>query len=482
MDSNTNDFINIVRDCGPSECMLTAWHELGLYFRTSNTATLKIPRAKRTNVSVTHLIRTAVAQVMLKQPVMRVGIIGETKKRPQFIALSSIDLSEQVEDDQASSLDDVARNLEKLLLQPWSELSRRPGWHVRIFHEPESSGGEFYRVRVCLTVHHAICDGISTAMFQSSLVEALNNPDANVALMVHKSLLVKLTDDLSDFPPSQHQLFKFTADISWVLSKIWDYSVPSILKPLSLKRWSGKPCDPNIKAARLRYLVVDSTFTNVIVDKCRENGTTLTNLLNALCVVSFARRVKTTTRQGFESSTSISLRPYIPEEASFDKCHMSLCVTGYNQEFGPDILAKAQTGVDSDIWELAARLREDLKRKMDMLPHNDFSFLSPYISDWYGFTQARYGKPRRELWGLSNLGLITAPSKGLWELESVMFAQFFPVVSAALTVSVASVDRGDMVISFMWQDGILETGLIEDVRDDLDRWLTELGEEGSLGV
>lgn len=463
--------------------MSTAWHQLGIYFRISSTAVLRIPRPKLEKYAASSLIRAAVGQVMLTQPVMRVGIVRENSKRPQFVGLPSVDLSSQVEDAEAASTDDLARSLEKILLQPWPDLSRRPGWHVRIFHERDAAVKDVCQLRVCLTVHHAICDGLSTAKFHTDLVDALNNPDPAVALMLAKSPVVKLTDDLSDYPPPQERLIKFTADLSWAMSQIWNNFAPSFLRPFVLETWAGKPYDANIKAVHIRYLVLDSQVTQAVVQKCREERCTVTNLLNALCATSLARRVPTTKRQGFVANTSISLRPWISQEVDFKKSSMHVCVTGYEQELGPDTLAKARKGVDADLWELAAELRQDMKRRTDAIPHNDFSFLAPYAGDWRNVFRARYGKPRRELWGLSNLGFITAPTyKGDWGVKSVLFAQFFPVVTSALAVNVASVKDGDMTVSLVWQHEILEMEHIEGLRDDLETWLLRLGREGMLGI
>ncbi|KAF5705059.1 alcohol o-acetyltransferase 1 [Fusarium globosum] len=474
---------NIIRSCGESECMWTASHALGIYFRISNIATLTIPRAQLKNGSVLHLIRTAVAQVMLKQPAMRVGIIGENSKQPQFVALSSVDFSEQVEDAEASSVDSVAKNLEKLLLQPWPDLSKHPGWHVRVFHEPNLANEDFCRLRICLTVHHAICDGESTAKFHISLVDALNNPDPAVALMMDKSLVVNLTDDLCDYPLPQEKLINFTADISWIVSELWNMFAPSYLKPFTSQKWAGEPCNPDIQAVNIRYLSLSSILTQSVVRRCREEKTTMTNLLNALCATSLARRAPLTKQQGFVNLTTISLRPWISEEVHFNKTDMSKCASSHAQEIGPEVLAKIRQDGDANVWKLAVELRQDMKRRTDTMPHNEFSYLFRYVGDWRDIFQARYGKPRRELWTLSNLGSIAVPaSKGPWELESFLFAQFAPVVSCALMVNAASVEGGDMTVSFVWQDGILETELVQGVRDDLEMWLLRLGEEGKLGI
>ncbi|KAF5673942.1 alcohol o-acetyltransferase 1 [Fusarium denticulatum] len=449
----------------------------------SSTATFTIPTAKFKNGSASHLIRTAVAQVVLKQPAMRVGIIEEDSKQPRFVALSSIDFSEQVEDAEASSLDSVARSLERLLLQPWPDLSKRPGWHVRVFHEPGLANKNVCRLRVCLTVHHAISDGESTAKFHTSLIYALNNPDPAVALMMDKSLVVNLTDDIRDYPPPQEELISFTADVFWVVSALWNMLAPSILKPSTSQKWAGEPCNPDIQAVHIRYISLSSVLTQAIVKRCREEKTTMTNLLNALCATSLARRVPLAQRQGFVNLTAVSLRPWISDKVHFNKTWMSKCASSHTKEFEHDILAKIRQAGDAAVWELAVELRQDMKRRTDSMPHNDFSYLFRYAGDWRDVFQARYGKPRRELWLLSNLGSIAAPaSLGPWELENVMFAQFAPIFSSALTVNAASVDGGDMVVSFVWQDGILETGLVEGVRDDLERWLLNLGTEGKLGI
>ncbi|KAF0638320.1 hypothetical protein FPSE5266_20253 [Fusarium pseudograminearum] len=476
---------NIIRSCGASESMWTASHALGLYLRVSNIATLTIPtwKAKFKKSSASHFIRTAVVQVMLKQPAMRVGIIGENSKQPRFVALSSVDFSQQVEYAEAPSVDSVARSLEKLLLQPWPDLSKRPGWHVRVFHEPSSADKDVCRLRICLTVHHAIFDGESTARFHTSLIDALNNPDPAVARMMDKSPVVNLTGDCRDYPLPQEELINFTADIFWIASELWNILAPSFLKPFTFQTWAGEPYNPDIQAINIRYLSLNPIVTQAVVKRCREEKTTMTNLLNTLCATSLARRVPLTERQGFVNLTAVSLRPWIPENLHPNKTCMSVCASSHAQDFGPDVLAKIRQAEDATIWELAVKLRQDMKRRTDTMPHNEFSYLLRYAGDWRDIFQARYGKPRRELWTLSNLGSIATPaSKGPWELESVLFAQFAPVVSCALAVNAASVEGGDMMVSLVWQDGILETDLVEGVRDDLEMWLLGLGNEGNLGI
>ncbi|RBR01502.1 hypothetical protein FVER53590_25536 [Fusarium verticillioides] len=478
------DDANIIRNCSASESIYTASHALGIYFRIANIATLTIPRARFKNGSALHWIRTAVAQVMLKQPAMRVGIIGEDSKQPQFVALSSVDFSQQVEEAEAApSVDSVAMDLEKLLLQPWPDLSKRPGWHVRVFHETNLGDRDVCRLRICLTVHHTIYDGESTAKFHISLTDALNNPDPAVSLMMDKGLIVNLTDHLHDYPHPQEELIDFTANISWIVSQLWNMYAPSCLKPFAFQKWAGKPCNPDIQAVNIRYLSLSSVLTQAVVRRCREEKTTMTNLLNALCATSLARRAPLTKQQGFVNLTAISLRPWISEKVPFNKTYMSKCASSHAQEIGPDVLARVRQGGDANVWKLAVELRRDMKRRTDTMPHNDFSYLFRYVGDWRDILQSRYGKPRRELWTLSNLGSNAVPaSKGPWELENILFAQFAPVFSSALAVNVASIEGGDMMMSFVWQDGILDTELVQGVRDDLEKWLHGLGKEGKLGI
>ncbi|KAF5723093.1 alcohol acetyltransferase [Fusarium mundagurra] len=415
---------------------------------------------------------------------MRVGIIGQDSKQPQFVALSSVDFSQQVEEAEAPSVDSVARNLEKLLLQPWPDLSKCPGWHVRVFREPNLEDKDVCRLRICLTVHHAIYDGESTAKFHISLIDALNNPDPAVALMMDKGLIVNLTDHLLDYPHPQEELIDFTADISWTVCQFWNMFAPSYLKPYTFQKWAGEPCNPDIQAVHIRYFSLSTVLTQAVVARCREENTTMTNLLNALCATSLARRAPLTEQQGFVNITAISLRPWISEKVHFNKTHMSKCASSHAQEIRPDVLAKIrQGGDDANVWKLAVELRRDMKRRTDTIPHNEFSYLFRYVGDWRDIFQARYGKPRRELWTLSNLGSIAAPaSKGPWGLESILFAQFAPVFSSALAVNAASVEGGDMMVSLVWQDGILETDLVQGVRDDLEKWLLGLGKDGKLGI
>ncbi|KAF5565600.1 alcohol o-acetyltransferase 1 [Fusarium phyllophilum] len=244
---------------------------------------------------------------------------------------------------------------------------------ARFFEAPRL---DVCRLRICLTVHHAIYDGESTAKFHSSLIDALNNPDPAVALMMDKGLIVYLTDHLRDYPHPQEELINFTADISWIVSELWNMFAPSYLKPSTFQKWAGEPCNPHIQAINIRYLSLSSVLIQAIVRRCLEEKTTMTNLLNALCATSFARRAPLTKQQGFVNLTAISLRPWISEKVLFNKTYMSKCASSHAQEIGPDVLAKIRQGGDANVWELAVELRQDMKRRTDTIPITSFRIFS----------------------------------------------------------------------------------------------------------
>ncbi|KAJ2903160.1 hypothetical protein MKZ38_010292 [Zalerion maritima] len=502
MAATANQELRVLRAAAPLEARSAARHSLGIYFCIANTVTYRVSAAHLAGVlgsdgSLLELFRTALLQVVLAQPFLRVGISGQDTTSPDLVALPELDLRHVVEEQELESVEDMHRDLEKSLQQPWPDQTRRPAWKVKLFRIPPEHDQvpDVYHISVSLTIHHTLSDGIGTGLFHEHLLHALNHPDPNVVQTITsiKDLgggnhIVAMPDEIN-LPLPQEAALDFKMSLSFLARTAWGMFAPAVLKNWNATPWTGKPHNPNVERTHLRALKLGPEAAGRIIKACRERNTTLTPLINTLLVASFARRLAPDVAQALASSTPISLRPCVRKDVDFDPRAIGMYVTAYEQYFSPQTMEKMRDDeqVEGEMWRLAAEVRQGLSQRTETLPNDDIAGLAGYVGDWQAMFRSGYGKPRSATWEVSNIGAMDNGDEGAgegggWAMKSSLFSQSALVLGAALGVNVAGVKGGDINVSFTWQDGIVDTQLIEGVRDDLERWMEGLGKDGEIPV
>ncbi|ORX94552.1 hypothetical protein BCR34DRAFT_220725 [Clohesyomyces aquaticus] len=119
-------------------------------------------------------IVNAIARIVLAQPHLHVGIVGETSKHPGFVRLERLDLRNHVQwkivDDSGQREDVYREAMQTQLDSRFEHLSTRPGWRVVVVYEPVAE--IMAVVYVWNHVHH---DGMSGNIFHRHLLRHLNN-------------------------------------------------------------------------------------------------------------------------------------------------------------------------------------------------------------------------------------------------------------------------------------------------------------------
>ncbi|KAK7959287.1 uncharacterized protein PG986_004141 [Apiospora aurea] len=114
-----------------------------------------------------------VVRIVLAQPHMQTGIVGETYKKPKFVRLDSLELRNHVEwkplDSSKDSETQYLETMQSNLDAKFSNISTRPGWNICFLH---TAGADC--IDVIYVWDHFHHDGMSGKIFHQQLLRNLN--------------------------------------------------------------------------------------------------------------------------------------------------------------------------------------------------------------------------------------------------------------------------------------------------------------------
>lgn len=466
------------RALGPCERYSSSRHALGFYKCVINTCRYTVPTSGVQGQSVYEVFERALASVVLDIPSLRVGIKDEETSSPYFVFLSAINLHLHLEYHEVSKDLDVEliQKLEHQHDQYFPDISSRPPWKVIIVSTPHPANGVL-AFDVIFAVHHSIADGRSTAAFHTKLLNELAYPSVRP---------IQLSGHVLSLPPSQQlsppleEVVAFKQSWGFVLGTLFRELGPAWLsRPSKAIPWTGKLITPEPFQTNLRLIVVPAEVAPSVLAICRQHGTTLTPLLHSLVLASIAKLVPAKDAQVFCSSTPLDLRPYISDHPPSGKpgALFGVLVTTQAHHFESHEIHGDRD--EDDIWKTAVNLRGRMKKHLETVPKDDIISMLSWVTDWRKYWLSKIGKPRETTWEVSNIGSIHGIPSGShlqpgWQIRRSIMSQGATVAGAAIGVNVAGVAGGDICISLSWQEGIVETDLVEGMVLDLQRWLGQL--------
>ncbi|KAG7120322.1 alcohol acetyltransferase FCK4 like protein [Verticillium longisporum] len=433
----------VVRPCGQLEQYSTSRHSLGIYFGVSTTCRYHVPSELGNTKALRPAIEQAVAQVVLKQPFMRVGITGEDSKQPNFVHVAVIDLSTQIRWREPIEVASADAMLEKQLAVQlgtrWPDLDTRPPWKVTV-------------------VPLYARDGPLTA---------LDIVPAPVPSLSSAGLLT--LSEPAVLPPPQEELINFSISWPFFLRTLWKAFGPDFLK--------AKPNPTNVC-----LFTLPAATSSALLAAARANATTLTPLYHALTLLSFARRLPATTAPKFVHGSSISARRLVDPAVLDTSSQMAVLVTSL---IHPDTAAmtsqfRARHGSDLDslVWQAASTIATSFHDKIASLPRDDVTGLLKWVGDWHAYLRQADGKPHDWTWEVSNLGALKAVGDNGWGVTRAVFAQSALMSGPAMTLNLAGVVGGEISGTMTWQEKTVDAELVERVVSDLAEWSRRLAEEG----
>ncbi|KAI8191219.1 hypothetical protein K4K52_011620 [Colletotrichum sp. SAR 10_76] len=479
--------LTVARPCGYMEKYSTARHSLNFYHCVSVTGRYAVPPGTD-NATLRDTLQRAVAQVVLEQPMLRVGIIDQDKQSTSFVHIPRVDLSEHIQLFGPSGPDEVDTTLSKHLSyqhsQLWPDIEQRPPWRVSIV--PISDGEETpSEVEIIYAFHHAISDGTSGSIFHQRLLEALGHPMKDIPGLEGKTIAFP---ELPVLPPPQHELVSSRLSWTFFLATLWDAFGPSWLKSKpAIRPWKARPIDlaqPNQTSTHI--LRIPAALATKLLAVARSHSVTLTPLLHALIVASASRQIPESEAPTFEPCSPISLRRYLPPDSAFDaKNQMLVLVTSGDHPIPPALVAKLRsssgTEYEDAIWKVAASVKSTMNDKLASLPHDDPGSMLKYVGDFHDFFRQKNGQERSNSWELSNLGAIDGGS-GSWKMTRAVFSQSASVLGPGFSANMAGVVGGEITVTLCWNNSVVEGSLIEGVIADLDAWLPEIASHKPLAI
>ncbi|KAJ7696729.1 alcohol acetyltransferase [Mycena rosella] len=290
---------------------------------------------------------------------------------------------------------------------------------------------------IILALHHAIGDGLSSAVFHRSLLRALqetNPPTSSPSVHVPELSLPPPIEHVTDIRPSL-----FTT-----LGVIYPNLLPASWTS-AYSAWTGNPI-PTVAALQthVRLLRFEAADVKKFSEICRSHKTSITSAIYELsvCVIS---RLLSNEPEKYKTITinlPISLRQLAGaqyDDVMGNYVSSSLTYPLLHPEFS---------------WKLAARVAAELQvqkqKSREML--GLLSWVAPRFAAWMN---GQLGQKRPYTLNISNLGRFQDPVlDGKWALCEMFFCQCDSVAGPAMCMNVAGDSTGGLGISFTWGAGV----------------------------
>ncbi|KAI0836496.1 hypothetical protein F5Y06DRAFT_288460 [Hypoxylon sp. FL0890] len=471
-------------------------------------------------------VESAIAKVVLDHPALRVGLLGESKRKPYFVELEAVDFHRLVEWRSFGKDADYEAELFKLTTTRLNikveQPEDAPSWRILVLRV---EGGAF--LDVMFEWGHAQCDGMSAKLFHEDLLRNLN---INVVVEEFQDRVLTIPPSKRrDLLPPLHALAKFPVSTGYALSMLWEELGPPGLSTGSKTElratWSPIKAEPYV--TQYRHFSIDNPTLQNIIAACRKHNTTLTGLLQALSNVILSTRLSAKEAKGFLGSTVVNLRPLMgtPEvkkkalklgEAD-PKRTMANFMTLIDHEWdvewvskvraastsashgGPSkkpekelTKAKDMAALEPLIWPAAETVRAAIQKRLDDGTKNDLMGLMKFIPDYRALFKDWIKKPRRHSVVITNLGVIDGnpfdsasddgasnadarEEGGKWTLERAVFSISPEAHGPVLCLCPIAVKGKELYISCDWQDCAIDVALGDGFVADLEAWLRFIG-------
>ncbi|KAI2639827.1 alcohol acetyltransferase [Hypomontagnella submonticulosa] len=497
-----NKHNRLLRKLGRNENYQLAMYVLDQYRGTSVSCRFVLPRALASQDSRLKLVNTvqaAIANTVLQNPVLQVAILDASSRRPAWIQLESIDLTQHVEwqfldhsvDFESASQETTVSQLDAT----YPELEKRPGWKIFILCQLETD-----TLEILFTWNHPHADGMSGKIFMECLFRHLNTKRSD-DIQQGLDTVIRLPESTPRLPPPLEVLTKLPIGPQFALKTVWELYRPQIFSgSLSQANWAPIRLSPY--KTQFRVFTVDNATLAKVLTACRERKTTLTSLFHGLILVSLASHLQESTAPAFESITAVDLRRFLSPNPSYPwiqpKRTMGNYVTITGHVFGTNILKQIRSKISpktadtelpadlmDEVWSTALAVRKDIQHKLEHGLQDDIVGLMGIVGDWLAQMRDMAHKPRQHSWFVSNLGMIDGNpdmNEGLssskdeaWFIRRAQFGISAETTSAALMISPMTVTGGQLCVGGSWQDCLFDVSLGESVMADLKRWLVQIG-------
>lgn len=472
-------------------------------------------------------VERAIFDTILKHVILQVAIGDAESKSPTWVQLEALDVRQHVTwrfNDSAVEFDSILQEvIADEVDATYGELDRRPGWRV-VAMRPENTD----YVEIIFTWNHPHCDGMSGKIFHASLLESLNAATQGDDTLdsTHDASIVRLPDSPPKLPPPVEEIYRLPLTIPYMLKTMWTEWGPKALTSKSTQaRWAPIPSRSSPFKTQVRAFTLEADALESILLACRKHKTTLTGLLHALTLASLASRLGNEAVPAFASGTTMDMRRHMKKSPPGytwmqpDRT-MGNYVTIMTHEFERGLVRRIRSllshraGAPNNsaaavergercaalsaelmglIWSAAARVRREIRRKLDLGLKNDIVGTMKFIGDWRQEMANAARRPRLHSWWITGIGVLDGtPNRDAsgsntgnevsgyddaWTIRRAQFSLSTETTAAAINISPMTVMGERLCVAGSWQDCLLDVALGEGVMADLEAWLGQLARQ-----
>ncbi|KAJ5787580.1 hypothetical protein N7457_002570 [Penicillium paradoxum] len=451
----------ILRPVGRLEQYSTSRHQVGFYLNVAVSATYFLPKSYV--LPIKDYVYQACEAAIAEHPSLSAIVADDHTQEPYFVRLPRIDLDQVVsfQDRKPGLLGTEANgepapdlDLQTLLATQHNTPFKTPGafWRLGVLINIEDER----QFTAAFVYHHAIGDGTSGKAFHHTFLRAMG---AMTSAEQTKSIIKPPHIPL--LPTIEH-MHSQPLSLSYLAKKFFQARIYS-RRPSGL--WTGsKITGPS--QTRLRLVPFSKLLVTTVRNSCREEGTTITALLQTIVARSIFAHIPTRFTR-LACSGSLSSRRWLP---GITDQSMGVWVQDYEESYSRSAVLPA---INSFPWDEARRSRKTIQSVLSMKGKNTTTSLLQFVDDYQQeLCLSRIGKERDRSFEVSNIGVMILESDTeMPSIAGVVFSQCASVMGNAIEVSAATGADGCLSLAISWQQGVVEADLInemvESIKQDL---------------
>lgn len=324
-----------------------------------------------------------------------------------------------------------------------------------------------YKVSILFIANHAIADGLSCAAFQRTLHEQLSLATVEtgekssvqwpytVPATVGRPIAIE--DAMQISPPGYESISPNTAPrTDEKEEKIWAGNFPNM---------------PTIESYKTLVLLVTIPPEQVqrVLETSRRLKITVTGYLHGLIASYLARAVVTSDQLGLKGCTPYSLRKFSKLPLSEMANHVAFIATKWDAELLSKIRHTREKSPEEEalIATIGSQITREISTDLNRIEAGGGVpqlRTAEKIVDWGSYYREGMSAERSETYELSNLGVVRmnrVPQDSCLKLDGLLFSQCGMVFGAPIGCNVANLEGGPLVISLTWQEGGVESEVME---------------------
>jgi hypothetical protein len=467
-------------------------------------------------------VEVAVAEVVLRHPMLQVGMTDTTSKAPSWIQLESLDLRNHIRWLYTQDHDDFEKVVQAIfsvkLDERFPDLSiKQPGWWITVIRQGNASTME-----VMLTWNHPQFDAVGAKVFHEDLIEMLNTKKGEGGRADLDGDILKLPQSTPSLPTPIECLTSLPVGLRYLAKSLWEE-----LRPPFLNRDASQACWCPIRTSpyktQFRAFFIQQATLVAILALCRKNKTTITALIHGLALIAFSSHLNSKAAPAFQSSTIVDHRRNLPPAPpdvpwkTYDRA-VANYVTQTFHKYDACLVKRIRSKLPADckegrelsadvqreLWVVSARSRREIVSRLDKGLRNDLLGVFKHVTDWQQTMMDQARKTRQFSWLVTNIGVVdgtpgssakkqntispSTPSTDgeakaaedniqEWSIKRAQFGLSAEVPAAAIEFSAVSAAGGGMCIGANWPDCAVDSTLGERIMADMERWLNQLARQ-----